>query len=51
MTAWQKYEQLQDDTLAKVGRLLDDTLGQGTAALWLLFFVIIDGCDVDTALN
>ena len=51
MTHWQKSEQLQDDTLAKVGRLLDDTLDQGTAALWLLFFVIIDGCDVDTVLN
>ena len=48
MTAWQKLEQWQDDSLAKVGQLLDDTLGQDTAALWLLFFVIIDDYDVDT---
>jgi len=46
-----KAEQWQEDSLATVGRQLYEFFFQATAALWLLFIVLIDGCGVDTVYN
>ena len=43
-----RAEHRQDESLAEVGWQLNDSFAQGTAAWWLLFIVLIDGCGVDT---